>query len=169
MTLYSACALDAAQLAVGDAADLLGELGLVEALAQGGELIGARLLAELLLDRAHLLAQEHLALAVVEALAHLGVDLLAQLGHRAGLDEQAGHQAEAFAGLAGEEDLDLLLGVEAEGGGDAVGEQAGVIGAAEHLDPLAEVGDDLGGDLLQLLADLACRAPRRGRGPRAGW
>ncbi len=65
-------ALQAGELAIGLAADLLGQLEGVELLAQ---LVGLGLhlvlLAQLLLDRLELLAQEVLALGLVE----LGLDL----------------------------------------------------------------------------------------------
>jgi hypothetical protein len=127
ITLYSACgalhALERRSSRSATARTSSGSSALVEAL----ELLRAcrrlRLLAELLLDRAQLLAQ----------------------------------QASRW---------DLLLGVEAEGGGDAVGEQAGLVGATEHLDPLTEAGDHVRGDLLQLFADLG--AERLGEQTRLG-
>ena len=62
-----------AQLAVDFLARVLGQVELVELLAQLLELVvrAALALAELLLDRLHLLAQVHLALALAELLLHL--------------------------------------------------------------------------------------------------
>ena len=74
--------LEPAELAVGDLARLLGELQLGEPLAQLVHLglLGVAL-AELLLDRLQLLAQEVLALALLHLRLHLRLDLRAELEH----------------------------------------------------------------------------------------
>ena len=69
--------LEAAELAVDLAADLVGQLDLGEALAQLVGLRGALVeVAQLLLDGLELLAQDELALVAVE----LGLDLLLDAG-----------------------------------------------------------------------------------------
>jgi hypothetical protein len=67
------------ELALGLAARLLGQSGLFDSAAQGGDVLVLVLVAELLADRAELLAQEVLALRLGHPLAGLGGDLLAQL------------------------------------------------------------------------------------------
>ncbi len=70
------------QLALGDFERVLGELCLVDPLAQFvrfGQLLV--LLPQLFLDRFQLLAQEELALAFVDLRLHLGLDLGAELDH----------------------------------------------------------------------------------------
>ena len=69
-------ARQAAELAVDLLARLLGQLEGVELLLQLLELAGVVAAAELLLDGLHLLAQEHLALAVAELALDLVLDLL---------------------------------------------------------------------------------------------
>ena len=148
--------LQAGELAVDLRAHLLGELELVE---RGSELVdlglGRVLLAELVLDRLHLLAQDPLALALL----HLGVDLALDL--RADGDdvelagEDLGELAQALA------DVDLLqqrlalLAADAQRAGDQVAEGGRVVEVDDrHLELLGEVRDLLD-DLAERLLDVA--------------
>ena len=70
---------EAAQLALGLAAGLLGQAGLFDPLPKLGRLAVLVLVAQLAADRPKLLAQEVLALGLGHPLAGLGGDLLAQL------------------------------------------------------------------------------------------
>ena len=114
--------LEPGQLAVGLLADLLGELDRRQLLAQlvdlGLDLVG---LAELLLDRLELLAQEVLALALVELGLDLGLDLRAERHHLelAGQDLRQAPQPLGHVDLL--EQLLLLLGREPQRAGDQVG------------------------------------------------
>ena len=86
MTPYSAAAggrlLEPPELAVGRLAGVLGQVRRLDPLAQLVDL-GLLLvaLAELVLDRLQLLAQEVLALALVDLRLDLGLDLGAELDH----------------------------------------------------------------------------------------
>ena len=84
-------------------------------------------LAELVLDRLHLLAQEVLALG----LAHLGLDLRldlrAQLEHLQLAAQDRRRRTQPLLDVRRLEQLLLLLGLEAERRGDEVGEHAGVV------------------------------------------
>ncbi len=113
--------LEALQLALGLLARVLGQLGRLDLLAQ---LVGLGLLlvhlAELLLDRLELLAQEVLALALL----HLGLDL--RLDPRADRDqlelarEQLGQPPQPLGHVALLEQLLTLLGLDAQRAGDHV-------------------------------------------------
>ena len=106
-------ALEPRELAVGLLAHLLGKLGRVELLAQlvdlGLHLVG---LAELLLDRLELLAQEVLALALVELGLDLRLDLRAERDHLELAGEDLREPAQALADVDLLEQLLLLLGLE---------------------------------------------------------
>ena len=77
----AAGALEAAELALDLGARRRRQLELVELLAQLADLLALIVVAELLLDRLHLLAQVHLALALAELFLHLRLDLLLHLDH----------------------------------------------------------------------------------------
>ena len=82
-------ALVAAQLLAGLALDLLGHAGLGDRLRELGDLLGlAVALAELALDRGHLLAQHRLALALVEGGLGLPADLVREAQHLDPLGQQ---------------------------------------------------------------------------------
>ena len=82
--------LEPAELAPRLLLDLLRHLGLGDRLAQLGDLVLLAVgVAQLLLDRRHLLAEEHLALALVERGAGLLADLLRQPEHLDPLGEEA--------------------------------------------------------------------------------
>ena len=89
------------ELPAGGLVGLFRELELVDLLAQLGDLgllvVG---LAELLLDGAHLLAQEVLALALVDLAAHVALDLGAELEHVELAREDADQRAHALLDVA---------------------------------------------------------------------
>ena len=90
-------------------------------------------LAELLLDRLHLLAQQHLALAVAQLLAHSRLDVLLGVEHRElALDV---HQHPPQALLDGERLEQRLAfgGGNLDVRGDQVGEAAGLGRVRDHL------------------------------------
>ena len=120
-------ALEPAQLVPRLLLDLLRHLGLGDRLAQLGDLgFLAVAFAELALDRRHLLAQQHLALALVEGGVGLLADLLGEPQHLDPLGEEARDAVDAGGEVDGLEHLLLLLGRQVEIGGDDVGERAGI-------------------------------------------
>ena len=104
------------------------QLELVEPLAQLVRvgLLGIAL-AELLLDRLQLLAEEELALALLELRLHLRLDLRAELEDLELAVEDLRDLAQPLLGVGELEDQLLLLGLQPEGGGDEVAEAAGVV------------------------------------------
>ena len=82
-------------------------------------------LAELPLDRRHLLAQQHLALALVERRLGLLADLLRQPQHLDALGQQPRDLVHPRGEVERLEDLLLLLGLDVHVGGDQVGELRG--------------------------------------------
>ena len=148
--------LEPAELAVDLRAHLVRQLELLERRAQLVDLrLGRVLLAELLLDRLHLLAQDPLALALL----HLGVDLALDL--RADRDdvqlarEDLGQAAQATADVDLLEQRLALLGVDPQRAGDQVAERRRVVEVGDrHLQLLGEVRDLLD-DLAEGLLDVA--------------
>ena len=120
--------LEPRELAVGRLAHVLGQLERVEPLAQLVRvgLLGIAL-AQLLLDRLHLLAEEELALALLELRLHLRLDLRAELEDLELAVEDLRDLAQPLLGVGELEDPLLLLGLEPEGGGDEVAEAARVV------------------------------------------
>ncbi len=167
-------ALEPAELAVGRLAGLLGQAGRLDPLAQ---LVDLRLLLvplpELLLDRPQLLAQVVLALALVDPLLDLRLDLGAERDHLelAGEDLREPPQPGADVDLL--EDLLLLGGRDAQRSGDQVGERRGVLdvgdGELELLRQVRDLLDDLAEGALHVAGQrLQLRAPpRRRRGARS--
>ena len=131
-----------------------GMLGLGDRLVELGDLGGLALLAfaELALDRRHLLAQQHLALALVERRLGLLADLLRQPQHLDAVGEQARDLVHARGDVDRLEDLLLLLRLHVHVGDGEIGERAG------RLDRL-DGGDELGGRLRQQLQRLDAPAP----------
>ena len=112
-------------------------LGLGDRLAELGHLAFLALaLAELALDRRHLLAEQHLALALVERGLGLLADLLGEAEHFEPLGKEPRYAVEPRGEVDGLEHLLLLLGGEIEIGGDHVGEGAGIGDIADGLDKL---------------------------------
>src|SRR5204863_6993388 len=109
--------------------DLLGlrrELRLRDALFEAVEIaLIAVVLAELLLDRLELLAEDVLALVFPHLLFDLGVDALAHLEDLELAREESEHLADAILRVDGLEQLRLLLDGRIEVRGDEIGERAG--------------------------------------------
>ena len=116
-------------------------------------------LAELVLDRFQLLAEEELALAFVDFRLHLGLDLGAELDDL----ELAGEDLREVAQPLGDVDffqqLLLLRGLDPQGAADQVGERARVVDVGDRqLQLLRQVGDLLD-DLREGALDVAASAP----------
>ncbi len=142
------------QLAVDLLADVRRQLEAGELLAQLVDVVAALPLAELLLDRLELLAQEHLALAVAELFLDLGLDVLLGLQHvELPLDvhQDAPHPLLDREGL--EQHLALRL-AQVGVAGHQVGEPARLVHPLEHLldDLLGQAG--LGAQLRRALPQL---------------
>ena len=144
------------ELALGGFAGVLGQLRRLDLLAQFvdfGLLLVA--LAELVLDRFQLLAQEELALAFVDLRLDLRLDLGAELDHL----ELAGEDLREVAQAVGDVDLLqqllLLLGRDPQRAGDQVAERRRVVDVGDrHLQLLRQVGDLLD-DLREGALDVA--------------
>ena len=129
------------ELVVRLVARFLRELGLLDLVFEFGELVLAVLVAQLLLDRLHLLVEVVLALGLLHLALDARADALLDLQHR----DFAFHQAEHFLQPLGHrrrfQDLLLVGNLHREMRRDGVGE-LGVV-----LD-LLDDADDLGRDLL---------------------
>jgi hypothetical protein len=101
-------------------------------------------LAELALDRRHLLAQQHLALTLVERRLGLAADLLRQPQDFDAMGEQARHLVHARGNVDRLQDLLLLLRLHVHVGDGKIGELRG------RLDRL-DGGYEFGGRLRQQL------------------
>ncbi len=131
--------------------------------------LGLVRLAQLVLDGLELLAQEVLALALVHLRLDLVLDLGAQLQDLQLAVHEGGEAAKPLGYLHLLQQLLLVLGLEAHGGGDEVAEGRGVVDVGRrHLELVGQVGhqlDDLGvyGDevALQRLEFRARLPPRR--------
>ncbi len=155
------------ELAVGGFEGVLGQIGRVDPFAQFvrfRELLV--LLAQLVLDRFHLLAQEELALAFVDLRLHLGLDLGPELHHLQLTGEDLGQVAQPLDHVDLFQQLLLLLGADPQGAGDQVAERRRVVDVGDgHLQLLRQVRDllddlregalDVAGQRLQLGAGLA--------------
>ena len=149
---------------------LLGQSGRLDPLAQLVDLgLLLVLLAELVLDRLQLLAQEVLALALVDLRLDLGLDLGAELDHLELAGEDLREAAQPLGDVDLLEQLLLLLGRDPQGAGDQVGERRRVVDVGDReLELLRQVGDlldDLGEGALDVAGqrlELGARArPRR--------
>ncbi len=119
-------ALQPAQLLPCLLVHLLGHLRLGDRVAQLGDLgLTLLALAQLAPDGGQLLAQQHLAVALVESGLRLPPDLLRQAQDLDALGEQARHLVHARARVDGLEDLLLLLGLQVHVGRGDVGEMGG--------------------------------------------
>jgi hypothetical protein len=135
-------ALEARQLALGDRPGVLGQLRLLELLA---ELPRLRLLlvnlTELLLDRAQLLAQDVLALAPVHLRLHLRLDAAADLDQLELAGEDLRQEPQPLLDAPLLEQPLLLLRGHAQGAGDHVGELGGVVQVRHRqLELLGQIG-----------------------------
>ena len=150
--------LEPGELPFGGLLRLLRQAGLLDPLAElvdlGLLLVG---LAELLLDRLELLAQEVLALALVDLGLDLGLDLRAELDHLELAGEDLGQAPQPLGHVHGLEQLLLLLGGDAKRPGDQMGEGGGVVEVGDgELELLGQVGnrlDDLGESALHVAGE----------------
>ena len=107
--------------------DLVGHRGLLDLLAQLGRLgHGGIVLAELLLDRLHLLAQDVFALGLVHLGLDLGLDAALELEHLDLLGEELAGQAQPIGHVDRLEQLLALLGRHLGAVGGHVGQQPAV-------------------------------------------
>ncbi len=146
-------ALEAGQLALGLLAHLVRHAGLGDLRAVLLD-HGAVVVAELLLDRLHLLAQEVLALLLLGAGLHVVADLAAHLHLGEALALELERAGEPLGHVEGLEQLDLLVVGE-------VGRVAGGVGERARLDDRADEGRDAAvvpAQLEQLLDDGAVLA-----------
>ncbi len=122
-------ALQPAQFLACGILDLLRHLGVGDGLVELGHLGGLALLAlaELALDRGHLLAQQHLALAFVERRLGLPADLLRQAQDFDAMREQPRDLVHPRGNVDGFENLLLLVRLDIHVGGCEVGERRGRI------------------------------------------
>jgi hypothetical protein len=118
-------ALEPPELALGLLAHLVGHAGLVDLRAV---LVDERrvVLAELLADRLHLLAQEVVALLLLGARLDVVADLAAHLQPHEPLALHAQRLLQALGDVEGAEQLDLLLEGEVRGVAARVGQRAGL-------------------------------------------
>ena len=124
---------------------VLGQAGRLDPLAQLVDL-GLLLvaLAQLLLDRLELLAEEVLALALVDLRLDLRLDLGAELDDLELAGEDLGEPAQPAGDVDRLEQLLLLLGRDAQGAGDQVREGGGVVEVGDgELELLGQIGDRL--------------------------
>ena len=117
--------------------------GFLEPPAQLFDLLIARVtFAELLLDRAHLLAQIEVLLRLGELVLDLRLDLLPELEQLDLAVEDGGQTLDAFAHVERGEQLLLFLQRHVEVRGDEVGDLAGVLDVHRHyLQLVRQVGD----------------------------
>ena len=136
--------LEPAELALGRLLRLLGQARLLDPLAQLVDL-GLLLvaLAELLLDRLELLAQEVLALALVDLGLDLGLDLGAELDHLELAGEDLGEAAEPLVRRRPSSSSSCFSSVgDPQRAGDQVGERRGVVEVGDReLELLGQVRD----------------------------
>ncbi len=171
-------ALELVDLAQQRLAHAVGHVG---RLHPGAVVVGAvgLALAELLADRGQLLAQQELALRLLQALAHVTVDLLGDLDLGLVLLGPLDEQLEPALDVGRLEQLALALVVQVRRPAGRVGDRLGVGERAEGVDDLPglaalQLGDDqllvLGGQLAHALGDLAAtrRGSPRPTGPRRG-
>jgi hypothetical protein len=119
-------ALEALELLARLLLGLLGHSGLGDRLVQLLDLGGRALaLAELLLDRPQLLAQDVLALAALDRVLGLLADVARDLEHLDPVAEQLDDPVEAALQVDGLEDLLLLLDLEVHEARDQVGADRG--------------------------------------------
>ena len=145
--------LEPVELALGLPANLLGHLGLLDLRAV---LVDDRalVLAELLADRLHLLAQDVLALLLLHARLDVVADAAAHLELGQPLALERDGELEPLAQVDGLEDRDLLLEAEVRRVADRVGEGAGLGDRADERRDAAVVAAHLE-DLLDDRAVLA--------------
>ena len=136
--------LEARQLARRRLVHVLREPGLVDPRAQLGQL-GLLLvtLAQLLLDRLQLLAEEELALALLHLRLHLRLDAAAELEQLELAVQEAQQLAQSLLDVLELEELLLLLGLDPQERGDEVDQGGRLVDVGERdLQLLREVRDE---------------------------
>ena len=156
-------ALEPAQLALGLLAHVVGHAGLVDLRAVLLDDRGV-VLAELLADRLHLLAQEVLALLLLGALLDVVADAPAHLELGQALALEAQRQLEALGDVERLEQLDLVLVGDVGRVAGGVGERAGLGDRAHEGGDAPVVAAQLE-DLLDHRAVLALELRACGRRP----
>ena len=110
-----------------------GSSSLFELLAKLADFLGLVVVAELFLNRLHLLAQEHLALALAELFLHLRFDLVLRLEQRDLALHVHEHAAQALLNRKRFEQSLFFRNGELDVARDEVGELAGLGDGIEHL------------------------------------
>jgi hypothetical protein len=146
--------LEALQLLARVFLDVRRHAGLRDRFAELGDLLAAALVTKLALDLAQLLAQHDLALAVVDRVLGLLLDLARELEHLDALREQRRDALEALAQVQHLEQLLLLGGLHVQEARDRVGERRrrfdGLHRIREFRRGLRQQRDRLGRLLLQV-------------------
>ena len=130
--------LEPGELALGVLLDLGRHLRLGDLFRELGDLLalGVVALAQFLLDRLHLLAQQELALAVVDLFLGLLADLARQPQHLDAVDQHRRHPFEPALDIDGFEDLLLFGRGDVHKAGDQIGERRGGGGRLHGVDQL---------------------------------
>ncbi len=130
-------ALEALQFLARLLLDVLRHLRVGDRLVELGDLRGALVaFAQLLLDRAHLLAQQVLAIGVVDRFARLRVDLARDLQHLDPVRQELEQLVEARLEVERLEQRLLLVGADVHQAGDEVGEPRGSLDCLQRGDHL---------------------------------
>src|SRR5207237_8968524 len=122
--------LQPVQLALDLLANRGGHLRLLHPLAVLGG--GVTIVAELFLDRLHLLAEQELALALLHAFLDVGADLVLERDLSQDIPLPGDHALQARLPVALLQELDLLLNREVGRVARHVGEMAGLVDTAQH-------------------------------------
>jgi hypothetical protein len=130
---FASGALQASQLALDFGARLLGELQLRQLVAELLHLFRLIVVAQLLLDRFELLAQEHLALSFAQLFLNLRLDLLLSLQHPDLALDVDEHAAQALLDTQRLQESLLFRDRELDVAGHQVGELARIVHRVEHL------------------------------------
>ena len=117
-------------------ARFLGELGALDLLFELGELVFAVFVAELLLDRLHLLVEIVLALRLLHLTLDAGADALLDLQHGDLALHQAEHLLQALGDARRLQDQLLVGNLDREMRGDRVGELGVVVDLLDDADHL---------------------------------
>ncbi len=124
------------ELVGGLLARLLRELGLLDLVLDLGELVLAFLVADLFLDRLHLLVEKILALGLLHLPLDAGADALLDLQHRNLAVDQAEHLLQPLGDRRGLQDRLPVGNLEGQVRGDGVGELGIVLDLLNHADCL---------------------------------
>ena len=146
--------LEALELLARRLLDVGRHLRRLDLLVERVEVAGVFALAELVLDRLQLLAQDRLALVLRELLAHLQVDLLLDLDQLDLALQQHEQPPQPLRHVALHQQRGALLGRQVDRRGDDVAQPAGILVLVEHLRRLVR---DVGRDGDELLGDVVHR------------